>query len=307
MKPTVTAINDSISKNAESFITECEERYHGEIRFLVDDIKRNNKKLIMLAGPSGSGKTTTAHILCDCLKDSGIKTTVISLDDFYLNADKAPLTEDGKPDFETVFALDIPEINRCFSDILQNGICVMPKFDFVRRVRSEVGQTVNVADGVLIAEGLHALNPLLFGTLPTESVFKVYISVNESVYDDDGEKLLSSRQLRLIRRISRDSIYRGSDPTQTFTMWENVIRGEEKYLYCHKASADRLITTLHRYEPCVFRDSAVSLLSKIDPSVEDYEYAEKTLKGLERFLPISHSAVPMDSLIREFISGGKYE
>lgn len=308
MKPTVTTINNSVKTDLEKFIIDCEKRYHGEIRELARDAQNGNKKLIMIAGPSGSGKTTTAHILRDYLREGGVNTSVLSLDDFYLDEENAPRDDEGKPDFETVHSLDIPEINRCFERILTEGEYMAPRFDFKAHKRSEERQKVTAHEGeMLIVEGLHALNPLLTQNLPADRLFKVYISVNESVYDENGKIILSSRQMRLVRRMSRDDIYRGTSPTTTFLMWESVIKGEEKHLYCFKPSADRQITTLHRYEPCVFRDRVLGLLSQISPDVEDYYYIEDTKKGLEAFEGIKEEHVPQDSLLREFIRGGKYE
>lgn len=308
MKLTATAINSSITQDAGAFILDCEERYHSEIRSLAADVQNGKKKIIMIAGPSGSGKTTTAHILRDYLCESGIGTEVVSLDDFYLNGDDTPLDSEGKPDFETVHSLDIPEINRCFGEIIEKGKSDLPRFDFLKKRRSEQRRAVTVGDGmVLIVEGLHALNPLLSSNLPADKLYKVYISVNQPIYDDEGNILLSSRQMRLVRRMSRDDIYRGTSPQQTFLMWESVIKGEEKYLYCFKPIADRRIATLHPYEPCIFRDRVLTLLREISPDTEDYYYIENTARGLESFAAADDMLVPQDSLIREFIRGGKYE
>ncbi len=303
MKLTVKKINEELSKNAKEYVLECEERYHSEIRSLATEISDSKlKKIVMIAGPSGSGKTTTAHILRGYLEDMGVHPSVVSLDDFYLNRDKAPLDSEGKPDLETVHSLDIPEINRCFSEVIQTGKSVMPLFDFGPGRRKEEGRLINISQGgVLIVEGLHALNPLLTEMLPQENIFKVYISVAKTIYSEKGESVLSSRQMRLMRRMSRDDIYRGASPQRTFDMWESVVRGERKYLYGFKPTADRIITTLHGYEPCVFKKRVLSLLSQISPDSEDYMYVVKTAEGLSRFIEISEDLVPADSLLREFL------
>ena len=303
MKLTVNDINREVAKNAKEYISQCEERYHSEIRSLAEDVKNNaQKKIIMIAGPSGSGKTTTAHILHRCLESMGVHPSVVSLDDFYLNRDSAPLDIEGKPDLETVHSLDIPEINRCFSEIIETGKSYMPLFDFGPGRRKSERHLVNIShDGVLIVEGLHALNPLLTEMLPKENIFKVYISVSKTIYDEKGEAVLSSRQMRLMRRMSRDDIYRGASPQRTFDMWESVVRGERKYLYGFKPTADRIITTLHDYEPCVFKKRVLYLLSQISPDSEDYMYVVKTAEGLSNFCELDEDLVPADSLLREFL------
>lgn len=309
MKLTVSQINKKASENLSSFILDSEKRYLDEINSIVDVLNEDNlKKIIMIAGPSGSGKTTTAHILCDKLSQLGKRTCVVSLDDFYLNREDAPLDFEGNPDFETVYSLDIEEIGRCFKEVIENGVSMMPVFDFVTGKRKTERKRVDISGGgLLIVEGLHALNPLLSEHLPKENIYKIYISVSTYIYDDDMSVLLSSRQMRLIRRMSRDNIYRNTTPQQTYDMWERVFLGEQKYLYGFKSTADKVVATLHDYEPCVFKNSVLGLLSQISEQSEDYNYVESTIRGLQKFISIDESAVPQTSLIREFIRGGKYE
>ena len=178
----------------------------------------------------------------------------------------------------------------------------MPIYDFETGRRKTEGKEINIKrGGVLIVEGLHALNPLLTDVLPKEYIHKVYISVSKTIYDENENALLSSRQLRLMRRMSRDDIYRGTSPQKTFDMWESVLKGERKYLYAFKPTADRIIATLHEYEPCVFKTRVMGLLSQISPDSEDYAYVAKTAEGLSKFSAISEDLVPANSLLREFI------
>ena len=309
MKLTASYVNARAKNDAAEFIKESEKRYQDEIYSVAEEIAADeNKKIIMLAGPSGSGKTTTAHILRDYLKAMGKHTEVVSLDDFYLDEDKVPLSEEGEPDYETVYSLDIERINKCFCEAAEKGETDIPIFSFSERKRTDKTKKISIKNGgLMIVEGLHALNPLLFESLKKENLYKLYISVNRSIYDDDGNILLSSRQMRLIRRMSRDDIYRGATPQRTFDVWDDVIRGEEKHLYKFKPTADRQITTLHEYEPCIFKKRVLELLSQVSKDSQDYFYVEETIKGLSFFCSIDESAVPQESLIREFIRGGKYE
>ena len=87
-------------------------------------------KVIMLAGPSSSGKTTTAHILLDALRECGIGSQVISLDNFYKGESDAPLLENGQHDYESVEALNVPLLERCLLDLMETNTCDMPVFDF---------------------------------------------------------------------------------------------------------------------------------------------------------------------------------
>ncbi len=115
-----------------------------------------------MAGPSASGKTTTAHILCDRLKELDEKTEVISLDDFYLPTDKLPVLSDGTRDLESVNALDTALLDACFYDIVKNGRALLPVFDFKEKKRILNAREIDISGrGIAIIEGLHALNPII--------------------------------------------------------------------------------------------------------------------------------------------------
>lgn len=308
MNYTVSEINNELKLNPEQFILKAEKAYHKRINELANTIiSDHNNKIIMLAGPSSSGKTTTAHMLCYYLESCGIKTHVVSLDNFYQPIDKMPLDKKGNPDYESVYSLDIPEIQQCFSELINTGVCNIPRFDFKIAKRAEDKIHIELEDnGLAIVEGIHALNPLLFENLPCEKLFKLYISITSSL-SEDGQQLLTGRQMRLIRRIVRDSVYRNSSAENTLKMWPNVLLGEEKYLYRFKKTADYKFDTFHGFEPAVLKDRVFDLLKEVPPDNEHYSYVEDIISGLKDIEPINQELVPHDSLIREFISGGMFE
>ncbi len=304
---TVGEINKAALNPCE-LIKIAEQDYLGEIFRVAQTIADNDDiKIVSLAGPSGSGKTTTAHILCDRLAELGEKTLVVSLDDFYLPYNKLPVLENGKKDIESVEALDTEIIRKCFSEIINTGKTYLPKYDFKTKTSIPNQRLADVGEkGIIIAEGLHALNPVITDLAPRENIFKMYISVNCSIGDDFGEQLLSSRQIRLARRALRDRIFRGTALEETLSLWNGVVEGERKYLYCFKNTADALVKTLHIYEPCVYRDEILALSKELKNDTVCYEYFMRTVRALEKFSPIDRSLVPINSLIREFIGNGKY-
>lgn len=306
---TLSVINRLAKENREELISKSEERYRSEIDRLVSLVAENEKyKIILLAGPSGSGKTTTAHMVKDTFAQRGIIAQVVSLDNFYMTADKMPRLPNGDPDFESVYSLDIPEIHRCFYEIITKDKTSIPIFDFTKGGRLDEPYEIDIHDhGIIIVEGIHALNPILTEHLPNINLLKVYISVNCAVYDDSGKEILSSRKMRLARRMSRDFIYRNTSAERTLKMWTAVIEGEEKYLYRFKETADMRFSTFHNFEPCIFKDIIVKMLEKLPDGTDNYDYAMSLKCGLEQFESLSTSLVPETSLIREFISGGKYE
>ena len=103
----------------------------------------------------------------------------------------------------------------------------------------------------------------------------------------------------------RDSIYRNADAERTLGLWENVIAGEEKYLYPYRKFADVDFNTFHEYEPFVMRAYAEKIISK--ELAEKNPFANTVLRALTKAATIDEALVPKNSLIREFITGGIYE
>ena len=304
----VTQINDAV-KNPKELIDYSEKNYIDEIKrtaqIIADD---DDIKIVALAGPSASGKTTTAHILCENLERLGEKIEIVSLDDFYLEHDKLPLLEDGSKDYESVKTLNIPLLNKCFEDIITKGKASVPRFDFKLKKSILNYRKIDISGkGIVIVEGLHALNPLITDLVPKNNIYKIYISVNCSIEDAFGEQLLSSRQIRLVRRSLRDSVFRNTSIENTLSLWNNVIEGDRKYLYPYKKTADTHLKTLHLYEPCVYRDAFLKLKEQVNENMPCYEYFMRTASAMEKFSSITDEFIPDDSLIREFIVNGKFK
>ena len=309
MKSTLQTINDFALNFPEELVARAERHYDREISDIAKRISEDDDiKIVALAGPSASGKTTTAHMLCEKLKELDEETEIISLDDFYLPVDCLPVLEDGTRDIESVNALDIPLLNKCFNEIIKTGKTVLPKFKFSTKTRITGAREIDLSGrGIAVVEGLHALNPLITDLVPRKNIFKAYISVNRCVDNEDGSQLLSSRQLRLARRLLRDRTFRGTPVNETLSLWRGVVEGEEKYLYCFKDTADVQIKTLHIYEPCLYRDMFLKLKGEVAEDAQCRDYFLKTADALERFVPIDSALVPPDSLVTEFIGNGKYK
>lgn len=308
MKSSLKTINDYVLSNPQELVERAEKHYKRELCEIAQTIADNDDiKIVAVAGPSGAGKTTTSHILCDNLKALGEVVEVVSLDDFYLSADRLPKLPDGTRDIESVYALDIELIRNCLNEVIVSGKTSLPKYDFITKEQILNARQIDISGrGILIVEGLHAMNPIISELIPRKNIFKAYISVNRTITDEEGNTLLSGRQIRFIRRILRDRIFRGASVSETMTLWQGVIAGEEKYLYCFKDTADVLVKTLHIYEPALYRDMFLSLAREVIPDTPCYLYFEKTVLALKEFESLDSGLIPEESLIREFIGSGKY-
>jgi uridine kinase len=103
----------------------------------------------------------------------------------------------------------------------------------------------------------------------------------------------------------RDSIYRNADAEKTLSMWQNVLSSEDIYLYPYKASADMAFDTFHLFELSVMKPFVLDLIS--EELAERNIYAGAVRAAMKRIVGASDATVPDDSLIREFLPGGKYE
>lgn len=233
-------INDAALARPQVMIDEVEDSYRDYLRIVAHNIVKHYRmaKICMLAGPSSSGKTTTAHLLQKYLLEVGLKATIVSMDDFYLGTEQTPTLPGGEKDYETVNALDIALVQQCLSSIIQDGSCMLPTYDFMTGQRSLNIRPLDVRDhGFVIMEGIHALNPIFTKNLPAGSAIKLYVSVKQQIKDANGE-VISPMDIRLVRRIARDVQFRNTSAERTLSMWENVERGEDKYIRPYRLSAD---------------------------------------------------------------------
>ncbi len=302
---TLISINSNAQKDAQDFITACENRYKRIISSVVESIcQKGGHEVVMLAGPSASGKTTTANKLVEELKKRGHDACRISLDDYYLEINQMPILPDGSRDFESVDSLDLPLIASTLNELITTGKSELPIFDFQIPARSKETRKIEIDEGdVIIVEGLHALNPKICDRLPAENLFKIYISVASRIYDS-GKLLLRRENIRLVRRMVRDFQFRNSPIEHTLSLWKNVRRGEKEYLFPYQDLADVRINSIHLYEPCVFKDIALPLLKEVKEDSEFYTQVQDIIKGYENFASVNDTMVPQDSLLREFLGSG---
>ena len=167
------------ARSPEAFIDYCEQDYAARVEHAAACVRESGAHVVMLTGPSASGKTTTAHKLADCIAAHGRRSAVVSLDNFYKDLKDYPRLPDGSVDYESVDALDISAINRCLLELIRTGRTQIPDFDFCGERRRHGVIPVEVGDGVVVIEGIHALNPRLTALLPEGSAFKIYAGMRE--------------------------------------------------------------------------------------------------------------------------------
>ena len=135
--------------------------------------------------------------------------------------------------------------------------------------------------------------------------FKLYISARSDV-EFEGKTVFKRTWFRLVRRMVRDSKFRGTDPSETLAMWANVRRGEKLYISPFKDKADLQFDSSFAYEVPALNNTVTELFSAMPDDTPRYQELRSILPAVERFEDISIDLLAPDSLLREFVGGGKY-
>ena len=305
----VGQLNDLISKGEmKELILVQEALMEKRVGMIADKIMEDidNKKFIFIAGPSSSGKTTFAHRLSVQLRSQGLRPKPISVDNYFVNRVDTPKDEDGNYDFERLEAIDVAQFNEDMTRLLAGEEVAMPSFDFVVGERIYKGDTLTLGPkDILVIEGIHALNPKMSSSLPEENKFKIYISALTALSIDNHNRVPTT-DARLLRRMVRDSQYRGASASKTIGMWPSVRRGEEKYIFPFQEEADVMFNSALIYELSVLKQYAEPLLFNVEKDSPEYMEAKRLIKFLDYFLGITSESIPDNSLVREFIGGSNF-
>lgn len=306
----VASLNELIvSRKINDFIDITETLQEKCISEIASQIaEKQTARVVLIAGPSSSGKTTTSKKLALELQALGYIPKVISLDCYYVDHSRTPVDENGEPDYECLEALDIELLNKNLVDLFAGKEVIIPTYNFADGTQSfkEKNKMVLKEHEILIMEGIHGLNDKLTPKVPAEYKFKIYLSALTQLNLDDHNRIPTSDN-RLIRRIVRDSQFRGKPAAGTIAMWPSVRRGEEKYIFPFQNNADAILNTALDYELSVLKIYAEPLLRCVKPSEPEYSEACRLLHFLEQFASIAPTAVPPRSIIREFIGGSAFK
>jgi len=269
-------------------------------------LNQNNIKVVLLTGPSSSGKTTTAKKLSLYLKVLGLNPHHLSIDDYFLNRENTPLDENGKPDYESIRAIDVKLFNNQMDKLLKGTKVITPTYDFIEG-KKQFNRPLQLKENdILVIEGLHALNENLCKDIPKKNKFKIYISPL-SYLNIDNDNRISQTDIRLLRRMIRDNRTRGYPPSKTLANWDDVRRGEEKYVFPYQDEANVIFNSFLAYELGVIKSYVVPLLFSVSQDDPNYDTAVRLLKLLKFVLPIPSTDVPALSILREFIGESYFE
>lgn len=302
MQIEITEINKKI--NDSQWIESCEKAYQQTVQDTAKKIisTKDNCPIILISGPSGSGKTTTAMMLEKALDEMGHETHVLSMDNYFypMTKEQQKLALEDKIDLESPDRVDREFLNAQLADIIACKPVMLPKFNFTDNLREDSGKILHRKEGeMVILEGIHALNP---DVITVDKTVGIYVSVRTRVITPDG-KTIHPENIRLLRRMHRDTTQRGREYSETIKMYPRVQRGENKYIMPYKHLADFDFDTFVPYELNVFAGMDLDAMKKagIDKELPDI------INLLKSATPLENCKVGKNSLLREFIGSGCFE
>ncbi len=306
---TVGNLNDFTLKQRGGHIIKISEALHEKkIAEIANEIysRNGNVKVVLVAGPSASGKTTFSKRLAVQLAVNGLQPYQISLDNYFVDREKTPRDELGNFDFEALEAIDIEFFNQQLLKLFEGKEIRLPKFDFLRGRRYMNGDKLKLNQGdILIVEGIHGMNPNLLPKIDDKNTYKIFISALTQISFDEHTHI-STADNRLLRRIIRDSKYRGYRAADTIKRWPSVRRGEERNIFPYQENADRMFNSATLYELAVLKKNAEPLLKLVLENQPEYVESTRLLKFLSYFKPIDEDEIPPTSLLREFLGGSSF-
>ena len=268
--------------------------------------RREKVNIVLIAGPSSSGKTTFSRRLGIQLAVNGLHALEVSVDNFFVDREHTPKDQAGNLDFESLGAIDVPYFNDFLLRLMAGEEIPIPRFDFQTGQRKFNGKTMRMEkDNILIIEGIHGLNPALTPQIESERTYRIFVSALTQISIDE-HTYIPTTDNRLLRRIIRDSKYRGYDAFTTIQRWPSVRRGEEKHIFPYQENADIMFNSALIYELAVIKKYASPLLKQVKENTPEYSEAVRLLIFISYFDPIPEEEIPPTSVLREFLGGSSF-
>jgi uridine kinase len=243
---TVDLLNERIDKGEfKDVVMLSEKAYENDVdkaAKLVSD-RSDKLKMVLVTGPSSSGKTTTTTKLEERLKKKGYHFKPLNVDHYFFNLEMHPKDEFGDYDFETPQALDLDLIREHLLELSRGNEILVPFYDFKTGKRKLDVTPMHLEDNeILLIDSLHGLYPRFSEGIDDELKFKLYLEPLLQMKGPDNQ-YVQWTDLRLIRRMLRDSVHRAYKPRQTLEHWHYVRSSELRNIIPYANTADYIISS----------------------------------------------------------------
>ena len=276
---------------------------------IADEISSDSGlRLVLVTGASAAGKTTTAKRICTQLMVNGCPAAMhLSTDDYFVGDKLNPRDADGNLDYEHVECVDIPRLASDINALMRGETIPKQRFDFAKHEPAYSDEYISLpAGGIVVLEGIHALNPRLTDGIDDALKFRVFI---EPIPDIDifGGFFPRPQDARFLRRLVRDNQFRKLNPADTIRLWPNVLAGEKKWIDPFRGNADAAFNSYLVYELAALKYFVGGLLERARLELGEQPLVTNLLRMLKTVEPISPEKIPGDSILRETIGGSQLE
>ena len=315
---TISSYNTRVENNEfPQIVHEAEAAYEEDLDMAAEMISERSKNLSMvfISGPSSSGKTTTTTKIEERLIKQGFKFVTLNVDHYFFDLEDHPKDEFGDYDFETPQALDLKLINEHLLKLSQGEEIKVPYYDFKDGKRYLEQTVMKLKENeIILIDSLHGLYPEFSKDIPNEVKFKIYIEPILQMKDND-DKFIQWTDIRLMRRMLRDSVHRAYDPLQTLEHWHYVRASELRNIIPYANRANFIVNSAMPYELSLYKPRLYSQFIEWEKKFKDnplkkdaHERASRVANILEQFISVEDdSPIPGNSVLREFIGGSIYE
>lgn len=180
--------------------------------------------LLAVTGPTSAGKTYFTKKIIESAKSMDLTVDLISTDDYYRDLTHLTMEERGKVNYDDPKSINDTEFLESLVKLREGIPIEVPIYDYSVHNRTDKTRSITTTD-IIVVEGLFAF---AFDIIIPLYSLKVYVDL-----DPD---------LRLIRRIQRDTKERGRTVNSVINQYINTIRpSQKKFVMQDKKHSDIVI------------------------------------------------------------------
>jgi uridine kinase len=278
-------------------------------------------RMMWVSGPSSSGKTTTTVKLTERLQKQGLRFLMLNLDDYFWSLVEHPTDWINDRNYENPEALDIQLLNEHLKALLEGKTIEKPVYSFKEGRRTASKPVKLEPDQILLLDCLHGLYPPITEGIDASTQFKLYIETQNVLYEGDGgkgDRMTRFTDVRLIRRMLRDTLHRNHSPLLTILHWHYVRNGELFSIIPLQGLADHCVNGGFPFDLPALRpffmgeggilpkeDDFSTYRGFLDARIrfERVKGLLESVVGLEKRQVQTYDIIPGEAVIREFVGG----
>ena len=306
---TVEELNEAAAEGTiDEVIRVAEARQVKALSKIADTICASpGTRLVLVSGGSAAGKTTTAKRICTQLRVNDRAAMHLSTDDYFVGDARNPRDENGDLDYEHVDCVDIEPLANDLNALFRGETVLRRSFDFVNHKPAYSGEFISLPkNGIIVLEGIHALNPRLSEHVDEAAGFKVFVDPKPSLDLFAGLKPTAADS-RFLRRLVRDNQFRKLSPAVTLELWPKVLAGENRWIEPFRGNADATFDSYLVYELAVLKPYVGGLLARARLEIGETRQIMNMIRMISAVDAVSPNTVPGDSILRETIGGSQLE